>query len=35
MNATLVPLEQTGNLKKFFSDITADERSTAVLKRTN
>jgi hypothetical protein len=35
MNATLVPLEQTGNLKKFFSDITADERSTAVLKKAN
>lgn len=35
MNATVVPLDQTGNLKKFFSDITADERSTAVLKKAN
>jgi Domain of Unknown Function with PDB structure (DUF3857) len=35
MNAILVPLDQTGDLKKLFSQITADERSTAVLKRAN
>jgi len=35
MNATLVPLDQTGNLKKFFSEINQDERNMAVLKRAN
>lgn len=35
IKSTLVPTDKLVDLKKLFADITADERNTAVLKKTN
>jgi hypothetical protein len=35
INATLVPKDQIGELKKFFSQINLDEKSIAILKKGN
>ena len=35
INATLVPMNQITELKKFFTEINTDERSSVVLKRAN